>query len=100
MATIEGARVIGRDKELGSIEVGKKADCFIFNPAGSLVGTPYYDYITNLVYCSTTENIESVIINGQFTIENRTHINVNREDIISKLQLRGNMLRDKTGVSV
>lgn len=99
MATIEGAKVIGREKDLGSIEVGKKADCFIFNPAGSLAGTPCYDFITNLVYCSNTQNIESVIIDGKLTIENGEFINIKRESIIKELQAKGDNLRDKTAVS-
>ncbi|WP_162473997.1 hypothetical protein [endosymbiont 'TC1' of Trimyema compressum] len=52
------------------------------------------------MYCFSPENIESVIINGKFTIKNKMHMNADRDDIISELQLRGNLLREKTGVSV
>ena len=49
MATIEGARVVGREEEIGSLEVGKKADFFLFNPK-NVACVPIADPIASLVY--------------------------------------------------
>lgn len=99
MATIEGAKVVGREKDLGSIEVGKKADLFIFNPNATLTATPCYDAVTNLVYASEPKNIETVIINGVVTIDQGKYKDHDTETVIKTLQKRGDALRKKAGVT-
>jgi 5-methylthioadenosine/S-adenosylhomocysteine deaminase len=64
-ATIDGARSLGMEDEIGSLEQGKKADFFIFNPMCSARSVPCHDPVAGLVYASDTRNIESVFINGK-----------------------------------
>lgn len=63
-ATIEGAKAIGTDAVTGSIEEGKKADLFIYNPY-ELTSFPMHDPLASLVYSSTVRNVETTIINGR-----------------------------------
>lgn len=63
-ATIEGAKAIGMDAVTGSIEEGKKADLFIYNPY-ELTSFPMHDPLASLVYSSTVRNVETTIINGR-----------------------------------
>ena len=68
MATIDGARAVGLEKEIGSLEVGKKADFVIFNPFRNPKAVPMHNPVSTLVYSSTMENIESVAVDGEFVL--------------------------------
>jgi 5-methylthioadenosine/S-adenosylhomocysteine deaminase len=70
MATIDGAKAIGMESEIGSLEVGKKADFVIFNPYRSAKAVPVHNPVSTLVYASTMQNIESVAVDGTFLMEN------------------------------
>lgn len=82
MATINGAKAVLWDKEIGSLEVGKKADLVVIDPM-LWCTIPLHDPISNLVYCMRTENIESVMCNGQWIMRNRKILTVNEEEILS-----------------
>ena len=64
MATIDGARALGLDKEIGSIEVGKRADLILLN-LESLHTTPHPDPVSTIVYAAEANNVETVIIDGR-----------------------------------
>lgn len=68
MATIDGARVVGLEHEIGSLEVGKKADFVIFDPYRNPKAVPLHNPVSTLVYSSTMENIESVAVDGEFVL--------------------------------
>ncbi len=70
MATIDGARAIGMEDEIGSLEVGKKADFVIFNPYLNPKAVPVHNPVSTLVYSSSMQNIESVAVDGEFILEN------------------------------
>lgn len=69
MATIEGAISLKMDKEIGSLEVGKKADLFIFNPALDLKAIPMHNPVSTLVYSSGNKNVEMVIVDGNIILQ-------------------------------
>jgi 5-methylthioadenosine/S-adenosylhomocysteine deaminase len=62
MATREGARALGLEKEIGSIEVGKKADLILVDAAGP---DPY----STIVYASRGSNVRATIVDGQILID-------------------------------
>jgi 5-methylthioadenosine/S-adenosylhomocysteine deaminase len=70
MATIGGARVLGKEKIIGSIEKNKKADLVLFETE-SVNMQPIYDYYSTIVYSSNPSNVNTVIINGEIVIENK-----------------------------
>jgi 5-methylthioadenosine/S-adenosylhomocysteine deaminase len=70
MMTINGARAIGMEKEIGSIEVGKKADIVLFNlSAPCLVPTTEKNIVSNIVYSANPAAIDYVIVNGEIKVE-------------------------------
>lgn len=69
MATIDGAKAIGMEDEIGSLEKGKKADFVIFDPYRNPKAVPMHNPVSTLVYSSTMENIESVAVDGTFILE-------------------------------
>lgn len=64
MATTDGAKALGMDRIIGSIEVGKKADIVLFDP-DKLKSTPMHDPVATIVYSSSSENIDTTIVNGK-----------------------------------
>ncbi len=63
-ATMGGAKAIGMEDEIGSVEEGKKADLIIFDPY-HLTSFPMHDPLATLVYSSCVPNIETTIVNGK-----------------------------------
>ena len=70
MATIEGAEVLGLQKEIGTIEVGKKADIIIIDTT-NLKFFPENDISTILVYSANGDDVLTTIVDGQVLMENR-----------------------------
>jgi 5-methylthioadenosine/S-adenosylhomocysteine deaminase len=71
-AAISGARALGLEDQIGSIETGKKADLFIFNPSASAKSTPCHEPVAGLAYASDSRNIETVFVNGRPVLLNNT----------------------------
>ena len=69
MATIDGARAVGLDHQVGSLEPGKKADLFVFNPARNMKAVPMLHPVSTLVYSSSNENVETVMCDGNVLME-------------------------------
>jgi len=64
MATIDGARALGLDEEIGTIEVGKRADLTLLN-VEALHTTPHPDPVSTIVYSAEASDVEAVIIDGR-----------------------------------
>ncbi|MCK4919122.1 MAG: amidohydrolase [Candidatus Pacebacteria bacterium] len=70
MATINGAKALGMEKEIGSLEIGKKADIIVldFNKPHLV---PVYDYYSHLVYSVSGNDVQFCIVDGKVIMENR-----------------------------
>jgi len=85
MATINGAKALGLENEIGSIEVGKKADIVLIDMKKPHT-VPVHDPIANLVYSASRQDVETVIIDGKIVMENRIIKGINETEIIEKAQ--------------
>ncbi|MCZ6727189.1 MAG: amidohydrolase family protein, partial [Acidobacteria bacterium] len=68
MATIEGARALGMENEIGSLEVGKRADLIVVGNTG-FHQTPRYDPYSMLTYSTHASDVETVIVEGRLVVE-------------------------------
>lgn len=68
MATINAARAIGREDELGSIEVGKRADLVLFD-ADAPPWIPLHNPVSNLVYAASGSTVSSVFVGGVCVVD-------------------------------
>lgn len=87
MATINGAKLLGLDNKIGSIEIGKDADLILVNIEENLDNItmlPNLNEIANLVYNTSGRNVETTIVKGEILMENRKMKVGNVEDIIQK----------------
>ena len=85
MATINAARAMNLEKEIGSLEAGKKADIAIFDMRRP-DWVPLYNELQNLVYSAQGSSCESVIIDGKFAMENREVKTVDEMEIVDRIQ--------------
>ena len=70
LATIRGAQALHLEKEIGSIEKGKRADLVLVN-RDSLNQIPLYNVYSDLVYATKASDVETVIINGRIVMRDR-----------------------------
>src|SRR6202008_2148384 len=80
MATIRGARALHLEKEIGSIEKGKRADLVIVD-LDDLNQTPYYNIYSDLVYSAKAGDVRTVIIEGRVVMRDRRLLTLNEESI-------------------
>jgi 5-methylthioadenosine/S-adenosylhomocysteine deaminase len=80
MATIRGARALHLEKEIGSIEKGKRADLVIVD-LDDLNQTPYYNIYSDLVYATKSDDVRTVIIEGRVVMRDRRLLTLNEETI-------------------
>lgn len=84
IATINGAKALGLDQEIGSLEAGKKADIAILNlNTPSLI--PRNNLLAGLSYSANGSEVETVIIDGQITMENRRILTLDEELVYGKI---------------
>ena len=80
MSTIEGARVLGLENEIGTIEVGKKADLIFINTNKTHL-YPENDLCTNLVYSANGSDVDTVMIDGKIIMQNRKLLNIDEKKV-------------------
>jgi cytosine/adenosine deaminase-related metal-dependent hydrolase len=88
LATIQGAKVLGMEKEIGSLEKGKKADITIVDMRKGHL-SPMLDPVANLVYFANGNDVENVIIDGKIVVENGRILTVDPLEILPKTQEAG-----------
>jgi 5-methylthioadenosine/S-adenosylhomocysteine deaminase len=85
MATIKGAKALGMDKELGTIEVGKKADLTLLNFNKTHL-TPYRHPLSHLVYSAQGSDVDTVICNGQILMQHRQLVTLNEQQVMKQAE--------------
>jgi len=88
MATLNGAKALGLDKQVGSIETGRRADIILID-----LNVPnlrpihfgeYSNIYQNLVYSSPGNAVDTVLVNGELVVEGRELQTMNLEEIIEE----------------
>ena len=98
MATIQGAKALGLGEEVGSIEVGKKADLVLFDtkrPEWRTIFNP----VNNLVYNADGRSVHTVIVDGKVVVEDHNPLFVDEWELIQRVQQIGQGLMERTGVN-
>lgn len=81
MATIEGARVLGLDRKVGSLEPGKKAD-LIRVDLSSPRQQPIYDIYSTLVFATMPSDVRDVMVAGQWLMRGREVLSLERKKVL------------------
>ena len=81
MATIRGARALGLESRIGSLEVGKRADVILVDVSGARQ-TPMYDPVSHLVYVARGGDVRTTVVNGRVLMNDRKMSTLNEASII------------------
>jgi len=83
MATIDGAKALHLEKEIGSLEAGKKADLILIG-LDEPNAVPMFDIYAQLAYALKSSDVESVVIGGKVVMRDRQLLTVNEEEAMAK----------------
>lgn len=85
MATLNGAKALGMDHKIGSLEIGKQADLFAIN-LNHLETQPIYDVISTLIYSANRSQISDVWVAGKQLMQNHELTTINETNLLKKAQ--------------
>ena len=96
MATIDGARAIGMERELGSLEAGKRADVIVVSMRGARQ-VPMYDPISHLVYVSRGDDVRTTIVNGKVVMRDRRVLTLDETSVLDDARAWAEKVRAAVG---
>lgn len=96
LGTMGGARFLGLDDKIGSLEVGNQADVITVDlhqaHLAPIVAKPFHNFIPNLVYSSTGTEIDNVIIQGRPIMLDGTFVQIDEQAIVAEANRRAERL--------
>lgn len=96
-ATINGARALGLESEIGTLEAGKRADVVVVD-LGTLQAAPYSDPISAVVYSAQTSDVQTVVIDGKLVMRERRLLALDEETILKDADRERRKLLDRAGI--
>jgi 5-methylthioadenosine/S-adenosylhomocysteine deaminase len=97
MATIEGARALGLENEIGSLETGKRADVAVVDLA-QLHSSPRTDVVSSLVYSAQASDVRTTIIDGRLVMRDRELLSLDESSVIENANREATSLMARAGV--
>ena len=97
MATIDGARALGLENEIGSLEVGKRADVIVVD-LNQLHSSPKQDVISSLVYSAQPADVRATIIDGRIVMRNGELITMNESVVVEEANREASALAQRAGL--
>ena len=76
----QGARILGLEDTIGSLVPGKQADIIVVD-LDSRTGIPWYDPVSQMVYCAKASDVRDVLVSGRAVVRNRKICTVSYEDV-------------------
>jgi 5-methylthioadenosine/S-adenosylhomocysteine deaminase len=93
MATIGGARALGMERLIGSLEAGKRADLITVS-MHSARQTPMYDAVSHLVYVTRGDDVRTTIVNGKVLMRDRKVLTLDREAVLADANRLASQVQD------
>jgi len=107
LATINGAKALGLDGDIGSLETRKKADFAVIDPS-ALAAAPFdvtgmtdggCDPVTTLVYSCNGSDVDMVVVDGTILVENKQLTRINEQELKHKARVAIKGIRQRSGIS-
>lgn len=98
MATINGAKALGLGDQIGSLEIGKKAD-FVAIDVRGLRTQPWFNPVSAVVYTTTGRDVDLVVVNGKIVVQNGVLMTMDEGEIVKEAQKRSEEVVDRAGLS-
>lgn len=99
MATINGARALGLENEIGSLEAGKKADLVVID-LDRLHTTPSPNPISSLVYAATGGEVDTVVVDGQIVVEQGQLLTMDEDEVMEDARRHAAALYKRAGIDI
>jgi cytosine/adenosine deaminase-related metal-dependent hydrolase len=99
MATINGAKALGLEHEIGSLEVGKKADLIVID-LERLHTTPSLNPVSTLVYAATGGEVDTVMVDGNIVVAQGQLLSMDEHEIIVQANTHATQLYHRAGIDV
>ena len=99
LATVNGARALGLQHEVGSVEAGKKADLILVTFKKPHL-TPVFNPASHLVYSAEGPDVDTVIIDGKVVMEKRNVKTLDEESILKEANQRSERLLQRAGIEI
>lgn len=97
MATIDGARALHLDKEIGSLEAGKKADLVLIS-LHEPNAVPMYDVYAQIAYSLKASDVDTVVIGGRVVMRDRKLLTVDEPGVLEKAREYGESVKRSLGM--
>ncbi len=97
MATINGARALGLDHLVGSIELGKRADIIMLDLYRAPHNVAVHNVVSHLVHCARSSDVELVMVDGNVLMENRQVLGLDEAAFLERAQETGERLVERLG---
>lgn len=98
LATVDGARALGLNHEIGSLEAGKRGDVTIIN-LNRLHSTPHpADIVSTIVYSAEASDVKSVVIDGRLVMHERELLTLNERGVMDEANRESALLTGRAGV--
>lgn len=98
LATLGGARALGLEDEIGSIEVGKRADLVALDLAGPHAQPEEADLVSRIVYSARAADVRHVVVDGQLVVRDGRLRTADLEEIRRKANASARRLRQTAGL--
>jgi 5-methylthioadenosine/S-adenosylhomocysteine deaminase len=99
LATIDGARAMGLDKEIGSLEQGKRADVILVK-LDQLHSSPQRDVVSTLVYSAQPADVRTTIIDGRVLMRDGELLTLNEATVVEEANREASALAERAGLPV
>jgi 5-methylthioadenosine/S-adenosylhomocysteine deaminase len=93
MATINGARILGLDQEVGALMPGLKGDLVVINLDQPHL-TPVYDPYSHLVYAASGADVQTVLVHGQVVVQDRRLLTFDLEETLARARELGRIIQN------
>lgn len=99
LATINGARALGLEQEIGSLEAGKKADLVVID-LNRLHTTPSPNPISSLVYAATGAEVDTVVVDGRIVVEHGQLLTMDENEVMEQAHQHAGALYRRAGIEI
>jgi cytosine/adenosine deaminase-related metal-dependent hydrolase len=97
MGTIRGARALGLEREIGSLEVGKKADMILVDCVKPHL-TPMFNPVSHLVYAASGDDVDTMIVDGHILMRNRKLMTIDEMEVLQDANIRAKEVFARAGI--
>ena len=97
MATIDGARAVHKEKEIGSLEAGKKADLILIS-LNEPNAVPMYEVYAQIAYSLKGSDVETVVIGGKVVMRDRRLLTIDEPKVLEKAREYGTSVKKSLGM--